>query len=103
MITEARASAVLRSLRRTSGLGHPSIIHLAPSVPLTSIAVHPIGGAISRLRRLHALSPSAALGGTGRAGLVPRRSIPVRRGGLAYPMVSRTRWYQRRSHDALPF
>ena len=41
VITEARASAVLRSLRRTSGLRHPSIIHLALNVPLTSVAVRP--------------------------------------------------------------
>ncbi|KAN0118442.1 hypothetical protein V8E52_005172 [Russula decolorans] len=74
VITEARATAVVRSLRRN---------------------------ALSRLSHLHAFSPLAAFGGTGRAGLVPRR-IPARRGGLAYPMsASRTRWYQRRS-GALP-
>jgi hypothetical protein len=99
VITEARATAVVRSLRRTSVIQPSFILHGA--VPLTSVAVHPTGNALSRLSHLHAFSPLAAFGGTGRAGLVPRR-IPARRGGLAYPMsASRTRWYQRRS-GALP-
>ena len=101
VITEARASAVVRSLHRTSD--YPSTIHLAPSHPTDIPCGSPTGNALSRLRHLRALSPLTTFGRTGRAGFVSRR-IPARRGGLAYPMsASRTRWYstQRRS-DVLP-
>jgi len=72
-MTEARALAIFRRLHRN---------------------------AITRLRRLHAISPFAASDVVDRAALVPRR---VRRGGLAYPMsASRARWYPRPSRHALP-
>ena len=87
---------------RGQGLGYPTqlpsyvspFIH-RPSwpVPLISIVAYLTGDAITRLRRLHALNPFAAFDDIGRAGLVPRR-VPVRRGGLAYP-VFRARRYPR--------
>jgi hypothetical protein len=75
-MTEARALAVLRDLRRN---------------------------AMSRLHRLHTFSPFAASDGVGRAAVLPRRT-PVRRGGgLAYPMSpSRSRWYQRQRYHTPP-
>jgi len=72
--------------------GHP---HTTCSLLLISVLAHPAGGAAlgNTIRRLPLLFPFATTDGAGR--IAPR---PMRRGGVARPVVGR--WYRRQSRNA---